>query len=40
MSTFPDLQEATIRQLQDGLSAGLFTSTDLVKVSLTGELFV
>lgn len=28
-----DLQHATIRQLQDGLSAGDFTSLDLVKVS-------
>lgn len=28
----PDLQEATITELQDGLSKGLFTSLDLVKV--------
>ncbi|KAF7307742.1 Amidase domain-containing protein [Mycena kentingensis (nom. inval.)] len=28
---FPDLYEASIRELQDGLDAGLFTSVDLVK---------
>lgn len=29
---FPDLYEASIAELQDGLSAGLFSSVDLVKV--------
>ena len=31
--TFPDLYEASIAELQDGLSKGLFTSVDLVTVS-------
>lgn len=32
-SGFPDLYEASIAELQDGLKKGLFTSVDLVKVS-------
>lgn len=32
---FPDLQTATVTQLQDGLTKGHFTSLDLVKVSLS-----
>ena len=32
-SQFPDLYEASITELQDGLQKGLFTSVDLVKVS-------
>lgn len=35
-SDFPDLYEASIAELQDGLSAGLFSSVDLVKVSAFG----
>ena len=31
--TFPDLYEASIAELQDGLAKGLFTSVDLVTVS-------
>ena len=31
-SKFPDLYEASITELQDGLQKGLFTSVDLVKV--------
>lgn len=31
-SPFPDLYEASIADLQDGLQKGLFTSVDLVKV--------
>lgn len=31
-SPFPDLYEASIAELQDGLQKGLFTSVDLVKV--------
>ena len=31
--TFPDLYEASIAELQDGLEKGHFTSVDLVKVS-------
>lgn len=31
-SPFPDLYEASIAELQDGLQRGLFTSVDLVKV--------
>ena len=31
--TFPDLYEASIAELQDGLSKGHFSSVDLVKVS-------
>ena len=34
--TLPDLYEASIAELQDGLSAGLFSSVDLVKVSSFG----
>ena len=30
---FPDLYEASIAELQDGMEKGLFTSVDLVKVS-------
>ena len=30
---FPDLYEASIAELQDGMSKGLFTSADLVKVT-------
>ena len=30
---FPDLYEASIAELQDGMSKGLFTSVDLVKVT-------
>ena len=33
---FPDLYEASIAGLQDGMERGLFTSVDLVKVSLGG----
>jgi hypothetical protein len=29
---FPDLYEASITELQDGLQGGLFTSVDLVNV--------
>lgn len=29
---FPDLYEASVAELQDGLQKGLFTSVDLVKV--------
>lgn len=32
--TLPDLYEATIAELQDGLAGGDFTSVDLVKVSI------
>ena len=32
--TLPDLYEASIMELQDGLDKGLFTSVDLVKVYL------
>ncbi len=32
--TLPDLYEATIAELQDGLAGGDFTSVDLVKVSM------
>ena len=35
---FPDLYEASISELQDGMERGLFTSVDLVKVSLGGLL--
>ena len=35
---FPDLYEASIAELQDGMERGLFTSVDLVKVSLGGLL--
>ena len=31
-STFPDLYEASVEELQHGLDAGDFTSVDLVKV--------
>ena len=31
--TFPDLYEASVEELQEGLDAGIFTSVDLVKVS-------
>ena len=31
--TFPDLYEASIAELQDGLAKGHFSSVDLVKVS-------
>lgn len=31
-SSFPDLYEASIAELQNGLASGLFTSVDLVKV--------
>lgn len=31
---FPDLYEASIAELQDGLERGHFTSVDLVKVSM------
>ena len=31
---FPDLYEASISELQDGLEKGQFTSVDLVKVSI------
>lgn len=31
--TFPDLYEASIAELQDGLAKGQFSSVDLVKVS-------
>lgn len=31
--TFPDLYEASIAELQDGLEKGHFSSVDLVKVS-------
>lgn len=31
--TFPDLYEASIAELQDGLEKGHFTSVDLIKVS-------
>ena len=34
ISTFPDLYEASIAELQSGLESGLFTSVDLVKVSI------
>ena len=34
ISTFPDLYEASIAELQSGLESGLFTSVDLVKVSV------
>ncbi len=30
--TLPDLYEASITELQDGLQGGLFTSVDLVNV--------
>ena len=30
--SLPNLDEATFAELQDGLSAGLFTSVDLVQV--------
>jgi hypothetical protein len=30
---FPDLYEASLAELQDGLDAGHFTSVDLIKVS-------
>ena len=33
-SPFPDLYEASIAELQQGLEKGLFTSVDLVKVGL------
>ena len=33
-SAFPDLYEASIAELQDGMEKGHFTSEDLVKVSL------
>jgi amidase len=29
---FPDLYEASVEELQDGLDAGSFTSVDLIKV--------
>ena len=32
----PDLYEASVSELQDGLEKGAFTSVDLVKVSLEG----
>jgi amidase len=32
-STFPDLYESGILELQDGLEKGHFTSVDLVKVN-------
>lgn len=32
---FPDLYEASIAELQDGLERGHFTSVDLVKVSMS-----
>lgn len=32
---FPDLYEASIEELQNGMEAGHFTSVDLVKVSCT-----
>ena len=32
-ATLPDLYEASIAELQDGLQKGLFTSVDLVMVS-------
>lgn len=39
MSTdYPDLQEATIRQLQDGMTAGHFISLDLVKVRVASRI--
>lgn len=31
-SAFPDLYEASVEELQEGLDAGKFTSVDLVKV--------
>lgn len=31
-TTFPDLYEASVTELQDGLERGDFTSVDLVKV--------
>ena len=31
-SKFPDLYEASLVELQDGLESGLFTSVDLIKV--------
>lgn len=34
----PDLQEATIHELQAGLTANHFTSLDLVKVRVIGTL--
>jgi len=33
-SKFPDLYEASLVELQDGLESGLFTSVDLIKVSV------
>jgi amidase len=33
-SKFPDLYEATLAELQEGMEKGHFTSVDLVKVSL------
>ena len=32
--TFPDLYEASVAELQDGMEKGHFTSEDLVKVSV------
>ena len=32
--TFPDLYEASLVELSDGLASGQFTSVDLVKVRL------
>jgi hypothetical protein len=34
LAEYPDLQEATIKELQHGLAAGLYTSHDLVRVSI------
>ena len=33
--SLPNLDEATLTELQDGLSAGFFTSVDLVKVPVS-----
>lgn len=39
-SQFPDLYEASIVELQDGLERGDFSSVDLVKVSSHARLLV
>ena len=37
-SKFPDLYEASLVELQDGLQKGLFTSVDLVKVRIGNDI--